>query len=156
MERVLNAMMSSSTQFGLIDPEAEAYSNPDVFRMATEAVIRQIADGAGGVILGRASMVVLKDRPDVLCVRLDGPAEARIRQVVARSQADEAQVRKEQKDTDDARESYGRTFYRVTQNDPMLYHLIIDSTVFSLDTCIDLVLRAASDRLGMHEQRSTS
>jgi cytidylate kinase len=75
---------------------------------------------------------------------------------VARSQADEAQVRKEQKDTDDARESYGRTFYRVTQNDPMLYHLIIDSTVFSLDTCIDLVLRAASDRLGMHEPRSTS
>jgi cytidylate kinase len=155
MERVLSAMMSSSTQFGLIDPEAEAYSNPDVFRVATEKVIQQIADGEGGVILGRASMVVLKNRPDVLCVRLDGPVEARIRQVVQRGGADEAKARQEQKDTDDARESYGRTFYRVTQNDPSLYHLIIDSTAFSQETCVDLVLRAAEDHLGMMVPRST-
>jgi len=152
MERVLSAMMTGSTQFGLLDAQAEITSNPDVFRQATELVIRQIADGDGGVILGRASMVVLRGRPDVLCVRLDGPTEARISRVVQRGNADEATARREQKVTDDAREAYGRTFYRVTQNDATLYHVILDSTVLSHEACVDVVLRTADDRLGLSER----
>ena len=152
MERVLTAMVDSSTQFGLMDAQAEVYSNPDVFRQATETVIRQIADGEGGVILGRASMVVLARRPDVLCVRLDGPVEERIRQVVLRGTSDEATARREQKVTDEARESYGRTFYRVAQDDPSLYHVMLDSTVLSLPACVDVVLRTAADRLGLKER----
>ena len=149
MERVLAAMVSSSTQFVVTDAQAEQYSNPDLFRETTESVLRRIADGEGGVVLGRASMVVLGGRPDVLCVRLDGPPEARIRQVVERGVADEATARKEQKATDDARDAYGRVFYRVSQDDSKLYHLMIDSTELSFDACVDLILRAAEDRLGL-------
>ena len=156
IERVLTAMMSSSTQFGLLDGQAEIYSNPDVFRQTTETVMRQIADGDGGVILGRASMVVLRNRPDVLCIRLDGPVEGRIRHVVQRGLADEATARREQKVTDDARDAYGRTFYRARQDDPSLYHVMLDSTALSHETCVGIVLKAAADRLGLIENAPKS
>ena len=147
MERFLRAMTTSSPEFGLGDTASSASSNFDQFRQATEIVVRQIADGDGGVVLGRASMVILAGRPDVLCVRLDGPVEARIRHVVEREFADEPTARREQRETDDARESYGRIFYSIRQDDPRLYHVVLDPTVLSADACVDIVLRAASDRL---------
>ena len=57
-------------------PDARAY------RQQTERVLAEIADGAGGVVLGRAGALVLKDRPDALHVRLDGPRRASPRAAV--------------------------------------------------------------------------
>jgi cytidylate kinase len=92
-------------------------------------------------------MVVLGGRPDVLCVRLDGPVEARIAQVVAHG-VDEASARQGQREVDDAREAYARVFFNVRQDDPHLYHLILDSTVTSIEACVDIIVRAAQDRFG--------
>jgi cytidylate kinase len=89
---------------------------------------------------------VLADRPDVLSVRLAGPAEDRVAQTVARSGGDEVTVRAEQKATDAAREAYVQAFYNVRQSDPTLYHLIIDSTVVSYDACAEIIVAAAKDR----------
>src|ERR1700759_3653505 len=54
---------------------------PEQFAADSKAELERIADADGGVLLGRAGMVALAARPDVLCVRLDGPVEARIAQV---------------------------------------------------------------------------
>src|SRR3954465_2055064 len=52
-----------------------AAGEPDerAYREQTERVLAEMADGAGGVVLGRAAALVLRDRPDALHVRLDGP-----------------------------------------------------------------------------------
>ena len=42
------------------------------YRLQTERVLGEIAAGQGGVVLGRAAAMVLRDREDVLHVRLDG------------------------------------------------------------------------------------
>src|SRR4051794_25387248 len=60
-------------------PDARAY------RQQTERVLAEIASGAGGVVLGRAGAMVLRDRPDVLHVRLDGPPDRRLAAAVQRS-----------------------------------------------------------------------
>jgi cytidylate kinase len=122
------------TQF--VDPRNE-------FTRATEEVLRRIADGPGGVVLGRAGMVVLADRPDVLRVRLDGPVEARIAQAVRLQGIDEKAAAAEQRESDRAREGYAQAFYGVSQADPALYQLIIDSTSLGLELCADLVVLAA-------------
>jgi cytidylate kinase len=148
MERVLMALASVSFPFES-DAQREFYGDPDTFRQATESVLRKIADGEGGVIHGRASMVVLANRPDVLSVRLDGPVEARILQASRQNHIDEAIARRDQKETDDARESYVRTFYRQSQNNSHLYHVVLDSTALSRQACTEIVLQAAQDRLGL-------
>lgn len=115
------------------------------FRLATETVLRQIADSTGAVILGRAAMVVLKGRADVLRVRLDGPLDARIAQVVA-SGIDETTARETQKQVDSAREHYAGFFYNVRQDDVRHYHLFIDSTAVSPEDCTDIIVKAAQSR----------
>jgi cytidylate kinase len=126
---------------------AEVPLTPERFRSASEAELRHVADTTGAVILGRAGMVVLGGRPDVLCVRLDGPVEARIAQVVARG-VDEASARQGQREVDRAREAYARAFFNARQDDPRLYHVILDSTVLSVEACVDIIARAAKDRFG--------
>jgi hypothetical protein len=120
---------------------------PEAFRAASKAELEHTADTTGAVILGRAGMVALGQRPDVLCVRLDGPVEARIAQVMALG-VDQAAARQAQREVDRARDAYARVFFNARQDDPRLYHLILDSTVLSVAACVDIILRAAQDRFG--------
>jgi cytidylate kinase len=127
------------------EPAAEPNVRANDFRLATETVLRNAADTGGAVILGRAGMVVLKDRPDVLRVRLDGSVEARVAQTIANG-TDEVTARETQRRTDGAREEYSTYFYKVSQDDVRLYHLIIDSLALPIDVCVDIVVRAAEAR----------
>lgn len=121
-------------------PDARAY------RQQTERVLTEIADGPGGVVLGRAGALVLKDRPDALHVRLDGPVERRLELAAARSDRTREEVRREMEANDRAREAYVRHFYRCDPAEAAHYHLVVDSTAFSVDTVVELVVTAARDR----------
>src|ERR1700721_2948550 len=81
--------------------------SPEGFRAASVRELQQVADTTGAVLRGRAGMLVLGGRPEVLCVRLDGPVEARIAQVVALG-LDEAGARQGQREVDRARNDYAR------------------------------------------------
>jgi cytidylate kinase len=116
------------------------------FRLQTERVVREIADGQGGVVLGRAAALVLGDRPDALHVRLDGPEERRLDAVVARTGRPRDEVRRELRANDAAREGYVRRSYRVDATSPRIYHLVIDSTALPQPTVVDLVVEAARAR----------
>ena len=133
----------------------EVVVTPEVFRTANEAKLREIADTTGAVVLGHAGMIVLGKRPDVLCVRLDGPVESRIAQVVARG-VDEASARRAQREVDRAREAYARVFFNVRQDDFRLYHLVLDSSALSVDLCVDVLVRAAWDRFGPRWNNDTT
>jgi len=126
--------------------------SPEAFRAESVTELQQVADSTGAVILGRAGMAALGGRPDVLCVRLDGPVEARIAQVVALG-IDEAAARQAQRDVDNARQTYSRVFFNARQDDHRLYHLILDSTALSVGACVDLIVRAAADRFGQADLR---
>jgi cytidylate kinase len=118
----------------------------DVYREATERVICEHAEEGRGVILGRACAYVLADRPEVLCVRLDGPEEARLEQAM-RIQGIGLETAKERmRQTDRARDAYVRHFYGADPHDTSAFHLIVDSTAIGLDACVDLIARAAASR----------
>ena len=53
-----------------------------------------------------------------------------------------------QRETDGARDHYLRLFYRVRQDDPALYDLVIDSIVIPLETCTELIVMAADAATG--------
>jgi cytidylate kinase len=105
-------------------------------------VLRELAKG-GGVVLGRAGAVVLAHHPAALHVRLDARREVRIRRVMAHESMTQDEATALLDDTDRAWESYVKHFYKTDPRDPRLYHLMIDSTAVSLDTCGDLIVTAA-------------
>ena len=123
-------------------------SLPDerAYRQQTERVLAEVADGAGGVVLGRAAAMVLGDRADALHVRLDGPPERRLAAAVARSGRPEAEVRRDLEANDRTREAYVRHFYRCDPSSVRNYHLVVDSTALPLETVVDVVVAAARGR----------
>jgi cytidylate kinase len=127
-------------------PPPGSVLNPDAFCQATEQVLRERSAGEGAVILGRAGAVVLRDVPGALHVRLTGPRDARIEQGMLIEGVDRATAERHADETDRARETYVRHFYRVDAHDPALYHLVIDSTAIPLEACADIVIEAARAR----------
>jgi cytidylate kinase len=113
------------------------------YRDATERVIREYAARGEGVLLGRAASVVLLDDPRVLRVRIDGPAEARMAQAMAGEGIDRKTVKRRMKETDGARDAYMQHFYRRDSHDPSLYHLMLDTTAFSIDAAVEIIAMAA-------------
>jgi Cytidylate kinase-like family len=115
------------------------------YRRETERIIVEHA-GDGEVVLGRAGALVLREHPDALHVRLDGPPEQRLAAAVYRSGRPEDEVRRDLETNDRTRESYVRHFYRCDPTDARHYHLVVDSTALPLDVVVDLVVRAARAR----------
>ena len=125
----------SGIQDGPADGERE-------FKETTDAVLQTVAADTGGVILGRAGAVVLADRPNALHVRLDGPAAARAERVRASGLAEDS-AWEQMRRTDHARTAYVRHLYGCDPTDPKLYHLVLDSTALSLDSCVAVITDAA-------------
>jgi cytidylate kinase len=121
----------------------ETFTSED-FRRATEEVLLRQASTGHGVILGRAAAIVLRDDPGVLRVRLDGPAEARVRQAMRLGGVDEATARETLERLDRTHSDYARQFYGHDIRDTSLYHLVIDGTALAPETCVELILTASA------------
>jgi len=144
LERLLMRFAPAAQTFSGATPPADLVDERSYLR-CTEEIIRERAAG-GGVILGRAAAVVLTDEPAALHVRLDGPVERRLAQAMRLEGIDRETAERRMRETDRAREAYVQQFYGVDAREASLYHLVIDSTTFALDACVELVAQAAAAR----------
>ena len=144
-QRIVEALAGLPLALGGAAPTpVEDVSTEERVRADVEASIRSVAETTGGVVLGRAGMAVLADRPGAFHVRLDGPKARRVRQAMAREDIDEAEAARRLRETDRARALYVRRFYGCDPTDCALYHLVIDSTALPLAVCADLIARGAT------------
>jgi hypothetical protein len=114
------------------------------FRRQTERVLLAQCETGSGVMLGRAGAIVLRDDPDVLRVRLDGPRDARLGQAMRFGSIDEETARRAIERLDRTHADYARELYGVDIRDFALYDLMIDSTRIEVETCVDIIVAAAS------------
>ena len=141
LDRLLRGFVG--TDVGVPAPvPAEAFTSED-FRRATEDVLLRQARTGEGVILGRAAVVVLRDHPGVLRVRLEGPRERRVRQAMVLGGVDEDAANAALERVDRTHGEYARQFYGADIRDPSLYHLVLDSTAIALDACVELIALSA-------------
>jgi cytidylate kinase len=122
-------------------------TDESTFQERTEKVLTEIANGPGGVVLGRAGAIVLARIPDALHVRLTGSEDGRLARLVARHPgAAPQELRDRLRENDRARAAYLRHFYRADPTDCRLYHLVIDTAALGWDTVAELVVQAARSR----------
>jgi hypothetical protein len=146
-ESLGDAIGRLASSFALLPELAGAMAQAGVlagedYRRETERIIVEHAAG-GAVVLGRAGAIILRDHPDALHVRLDGPRERRVEQAMRLGGLEHEDADRLRRDSDRAREAYVRHFYGADARDPSLYHLVIDSTALSLGTVADLIVAAA-------------
>lgn len=119
----------------LVEPAIE-------LRSQTDAALRPLVEGGGGVVLGRAAVVVLAERPRTLHVRLDGPVERRVLRASEIEHVDLDTARARLVRTDRARNHFVRSLYGRDPEDASLYHLCLDTTVLALDDVVALLAHA--------------
>ena len=141
VERLLGSFLGADTG-APVAPPPDVVSAVD-FRAETEkAVLAQAATGEG-VILGRAAVAALRGRPDVLRVRLTGPADRRLEQAMEIGHLERPQASAAMRRLDRYHAEYLRQFYGVDIDDPTLYQLTIDATTMDTDACVALIDLAA-------------
>jgi cytidylate kinase len=143
-ERFVRILAPSGMAFGARPILDHEIVDENAYRDATEQVIREQASREGGVFLGRAAALVLRETPRALHVRLYGPREARVERAMEMEGISREDAERRLNDNDRAREAYVHHFYGADPNDLRHYHLAIDTTEIDLDCCVDLIAAAAS------------
>jgi cytidylate kinase len=141
-ERFIRVLAPAGMAFGARPFLEHEVVDENAYRDATEQVMREQAARAGGVFLGRAAALVLRDVTGALHVRLYGPREARVERAMALEGLERDEAERRLQDNDRAREAYVHHFYGADPNDLRHYHLAIDTFAIGLDRSIDLIAAA--------------
>lgn len=145
-DRFVRMFAPAGMAFGARPIMEDELVDQHAYRDATERVIRELAEREGGVFLGRAAALVLRDRDDALHVRLYGPPERRVERVMRSTDLTREDAERMLKENDRARETYVRHFYGADPAALDHYHLAIDSSCLSDEACVELIAVAASAR----------
>ena len=141
--RFLSYFARAATVGAVIGPDPDLEDDSDI-RARAEKPLRGLIDGQGGVVLGRASAIVLATRPNAYHVRLDGPAERRVAWAAPHESLGLEAARRRMNETDRARTAFVKRLYRADPANPLLYHLILDPTVIGVDASIAVIKQAAA------------
>jgi hypothetical protein len=142
LERILSGFVGGDS--GAPAPLAPEMFSSEDFRRATEEVLLQQAATGSGVILGRGAVVVLREDPRAVRVRLDGPAFGRVSQAMRLDPGlDREGAERALRQFDRTHAGYLQQFYGVDIRDSTLYHLVLDSTCVELDACVEIIARVA-------------
>ena len=95
------------------------------------------------VIVGRGGQVILRERPNVLHVRIETPDEARIRGLQAQRELSPSAAAAEIARRDRAAANYLRRFYDVTWTDLALYDILINTRKLDIEAASHLIVSAA-------------
>ncbi len=94
------------------------------------------------VIVGRGGQALLKDKSDVLHVRLEAPMEVRIARVQVAEKLSGQEARQLIDERDRAAAEYLAHYHKVRWDDPLLYHLIVNTGKMPPEGVAQLIVTA--------------
>ena len=119
--------------------------NDQVFIDTTQEVVRNLAQAGHVVIIGRGANVILGDTPGVLHVGMLAPMARRVNTIMEREHLSESEARTYVVELEEARIKFFQKFFKVSPNDPTLYHMMLDMGHMSDDTAAKIIAHATSD-----------
>lgn len=115
------------------------------FLTCMQKIMVELADQGNIIIVGRAGQVILRERRDVLHVKVIAPAELRAeriaRQMLIPIEAAQAQINA----SDRNRRDYLRRFYKTRWDDPELYDLILNTARLNPEQAATLICMTLSE-----------
>jgi cytidylate kinase len=112
----------------------------------TETVVADVAARGRVVLVGRAAPAVLAREDNCLHVKLVAPRPYRIQAAAERLGVDLKKAAEITDETDARRERYLRQFYRRDWNDPVNYHMVLNTGVLGPEGATDVIVGEAKRR----------
>ena len=94
------------------------------------------------VIVGRGGMAALKDKPDVLHVRIQAPFELRVKRIADQEKIslEEARARVKARDVSDV--AWIKRHFDLDSHDPQLFDVVVNTAKLSQAAATDLIVKA--------------
>jgi cytidylate kinase len=118
----------------------------------TAETILQLAELGDAILIGRAGNIVTAKLPNVLHVRLVAPLEDRIERICRDDHKTAAEARRFCLEEEQARARYVKTYFNADINNPLLYHLIINTSRVGCENAARIIGEATL-RLGREPDR---
>lgn len=109
---------------------------------AMRSVLREIAGEGYAVIVGRCGNIELKDRTDLLKVRIISDSESRISRIMREDKIERTQATNRIKHSDKERSEYAKHFFLVDVSNPELYDIVINTSSILPDVAARLIEQA--------------
>jgi cytidylate kinase len=124
-------------------PSAEAR---EAYHQAVLDIMQELANEGNVVIVGRAGQVILRDKPDVLHVRVYAPLDLRVERVAQQYAVSLEAARAQVMASDQARTRYLKRYYKSHWDDPDLYDVMINTAYLSAEKAARVVCKALEQR----------
>ncbi len=122
------------------------FFNSEQYLKLTQAAIESLYAKGNVVLVGRGAQVLLAGRPGCLHLRLAAPLESRVRRMTGRLNVSEKEAAEIIHKRDKSRAAYIKDYYDRDWNDAALYHLVINTALWTEPQAVALV-RAAVGQL---------
>jgi cytidylate kinase len=111
----------------------------------TQVALKKLAQKGRVVIIGRGGMMVLKDFPGALHVRLFAPLDWRVKRLSQLENIPPEKAKQKIIAEDKRRAEYLRHFYGVDWNDPSLYHMVLNVAALGIDLTAQIIVSSAKE-----------
>lgn len=140
MERLTQSVALSAPENLITTPEL--IEPPEVVRLAhvTREIVQELGRRDRIVLVGRAAAAVLESDRDAIHARLVAAASYRVRQAVERLGHTESEALAHLEETDRNRERYHQEFYDRDWNDPVHYHMVLNTEWLGTDGAVGLIV----------------
>ena len=144
---ILGALQSNSpfnvNYNTLLNPrEIPAQVREVAYLRLTQKVILQLATEGNAVIIGRGSQFLLHGSPRTLHVYIFAPLDYRIEEVMKFYQLDHSRAKGLIERRDYEHDAYLGRYYGASQHQPYLYHLLLNTGLFSAEIGAHLIQEA--------------
>jgi cytidylate kinase len=107
--------------------------------LQTSETVLKFADLGGVIIIGRGGNIITAKLPQVLHVRLVAPLDDRIERICRDDNKSPADARKFCVEEEQSRARYLKTYFNADINDPMGYHLVINTSRVGFENTAKLI-----------------
>lgn len=106
-------------------------------------IIKDVAGQGNVLILGQGGQVWLKSCPRVCHVQIVAPLELRVARIAERERISLSMAKRRVRASDLARTDYMARYHGVSWLDPLLYHIVINTGLVTIETAVALVIQTA-------------
>ena len=121
--------------------QAATYLDRGTYQLLITTLVQDFGETGRAVIVGRASQVILANHPEALHVKVVAPFKTRCECLMAVRDVDLDNARELMEQHDRWRNLYLRNYYDAHWDDPLLYHLTINTGKMEIEDAVDLIVQ---------------
>jgi cytidylate kinase len=122
-------------------PDKSSYMDRGTYQLLITTLVQDFGATGKVVVVGRASQMILADLPGAFHCRVVAPFKLRCERLAKVRQMDLESAARLVEQHDRWRKQYLENYYSADWDDPLLYHLTINTGKVSLEEAVELIAR---------------